>query len=449
MSLRERLLVGVVGLVAVTALAVAGVSDGWGGAAGGTAVRALVVLVVAVLGAVAAYHGLVVPFEERLQDLVNRIRMWNTDHVHRPSPEPDPDLAPLEETVFAVMAQLVSEKARLLQRSQLVTEMIQAAHVGVALLDDSGRFTEVNDAFRGMFRLRGEPLGRRPLEAVPAVEVHLTVEGARMQGTAEQAFTTESSDLVATATALTDGVFLRVEDVTGHREAQRARTDFVANVSHELRTPLTAILGFLETVLHERDRVPDDLVDMLLTVERNTRRLRDLFEDLLRLHRIEARRRELPMDAYDLRTLLEEATGPARDRAQMQGQRFELDCPEGLEAWANQDALSAIVSNLANNASIYTPNDGHVVVRATRVEQGVRIDVQDDGIGIQRVHHERIFERFYRVDAARSRRAGGTGLGLAIVKHYAMACGFQISVESEEGEGSTFSVLLPDGPPGP
>ncbi|MCA9490617.1 MAG: histidine kinase, partial [Myxococcales bacterium] len=232
-------------------------------------------------------------------------------------------------------------------------------------------------------------------------------------------------------------------DVTELRKADQVRRDFVANVSHELRTPVAATLGYLDLVLADRDRLPPEVVPLLETADRNARRLRDLFEDLLRLHRIEVRRRELPLRSHRLHPILVEATGTARDKATMRGQSFELDCPEDLMARVNPEALSAMVGNLASNASSYTLEGGHVRVVARPEGDRVRIDVIDDGIGIAERHHERVFERFYRVDDARSRKAGGTGLGLAIVKHYALASRCQLSLVSQEGKGSTFTLHLP------
>lgn len=445
MGLRERLIWAVLGSVGTTAALVVGATQLAQGSGLEVAYQGVAVLLAAAMAGVWAYVGVVVPSERQRVDLLSRLRVWSGSGERRQPTDPDPDLEELDDTVFDMLEALDRRASQMRRRVAMIGEAIHASHVGIGLLDDEGRFTEVNDTMRGMFRLRGEPVGKRPLEAVPSVEVHLVVEDARHQGTAERMFSTESSDLWARADRLTHGVFLRVEDVTGRREAERARTDFVANVSHELRTPLTAILGYLETILQDEARIPDDLVGMLQIVFRNTRRLRDLFEDLLRLHRIEARRRELPMEMLLLRPLLEEATTSAADRAHMRGQEFVLSCPGDLRAWVNPDALSAIVSNLAVNASTYSPDGGRVEVRVTRSPGGVLVEVRDDGVGIAAAHHERIFERFYRVDPARSSREG-TGLGLAIVKHYALACGFHLSLDSGEGRGSVFRVLIPPAP---
>ncbi|MBX2798583.1 MAG: hypothetical protein KTR31_12955 [Myxococcales bacterium] len=410
---------------------------------GSLAWTGLAALVAAAVAAVAWHVSVVQPQRAQIQSLTDRLRRWGDGADAGSTDEVDPELVALDSAVTEAVFEVKSRVTRLQERVDVLAEAMQASSFGIALISADGVITDVNDEFRGMFRLRGEPVGRRPLEAVPSVDIHLVIEQALTRGAAERVFVTGSSDLVARAEALHAGVLLQVEDITGRREAERARTDFVANVSHELRTPLSAILGYLETMLHDEERIPDDLLKHLKTVDRNTRRLRDLFEDLLRLHRIEARRRELPMEHQPLRPILVEAVGPAADRAAMRGQTFTLECPDEIHAVVNPDALTAIVGNLAGNASAYTPEGGSVSVRAEQADSGVvQIDVVDDGIGIARQHHERIFERFYRIDTARSRREGGTGLGLAIVKHYALACGFHLELQSEEGQGTTFSVVL-------
>jgi len=240
------------------------------------------------------------------------------------------------------------------------------------------------------------------------------------------------------------GVMLLAHDVTRFRKSERLRSDFVANVSHELRTPMAAIMGYAETLAAERGgRLDDDLVPFVDAIHRNSKRLRDLFEDLLHLSRIEARSRELPISKIALRPVLAEAVVSAADRAAQKGQIFELYCKKKLRAWVNEEAISAIIANLATNAVNYTPEGGTITVRVVDAEEGVFIEVTDDGIGIAPKHHNRVFERFYRIDPGRSRKAGGTGLGLAIVKHLVLASRCQIEFESQLGEGTTFRVRLP------
>jgi len=239
------------------------------------------------------------------------------------------------------------------------------------------------------------------------------------------------------------GVMVLVHDVTRFRKAERLRSDFVANVSHELRTPMASIMGYAETLLLEQERLDEDIMPLVQAIHRNSKRLRDLFEDLLHLSRIEARARELPLTKRHLRPLLAEAVVDAVDRAANKNQTFELFCKHKLQAWVNPEALSAIIANLATNAVTYTQEGGRVQVRVQKHDDDIAIEVIDDGIGIANDQQGRIFERFYRVDPGRSRNAGGTGLGLAIVKHLALASRCRIEVESSPGKGSTFRVWLP------
>ncbi len=242
------------------------------------------------------------------------------------------------------------------------------------------------------------------------------------------------------------GVMLLVHDFTSFRAAERTRTDFVSNVSHELRTPIAMVMGYAETLLDDQDRLDPDLQPLVEAVHRNARRLSELFEDLLHLSRIESRRGDLPLTVMPLEGLLEEAVLSAADQASRKSQSFSLECASDVRAPINAEALQAIVGNLASNAVKYTPAGGRIRVTAGYEGGRVRIDVEDDGPGIDPVHHDRIFERFYRVDQGRSRRVGGTGLGLSIAKHLAMATGCGLRLSSAPGSGSVFTVFLPEAP---
>jgi two-component system phosphate regulon sensor histidine kinase PhoR len=181
---------------------------------------------------------------------------------------------------------------------------------------------------------------------------------------------------------------------------------------------------------------------MVEAIERNGLRLGYLFDDLLTLYRIETRRRDLPRERLAVRQVIAETARSMLDRAERSGVRLSTACEDGLVVWSNREALDTILSNLVSNACKYTPRGGRVLLRARSEGTGVTIDVVDTGIGIARQHHDRIFERFYRVDDGRARAVGGTGLGLAIAKHYAQAVGATISLRSEENHGSTFSVHI-------
>ncbi len=379
------------------------------------------------------------PAEDAARLLVETAR---TGAGSRPDHEP---LAAVHDALAERERHHAEARARLQAERDRGWQVIDTSPLAIALLDPEGRFTWVNQTFRTMLRPRAEPRGRRPLEVVSVVELDEVV-GALLTGASpvERPATTRDLDLELRGEVLPSGdLVVRAADVTVAREAERSRTDFVGNVSHELRTPAASILGYLDLALAEPERLPADVVPLLETALRNGRRLRDLFEDLLKLHRIEARRRELPLQRLRLAPIVAQAVGPARDRAAMRGQTLTVTCPPELEASVNPEALGQILSNLAANASNYSAEGAPIEVRASRAGSGARIDVVDRGIGIAERHQERIFERFYRVDEGRSRSAGGTGLGLAIVKHFAKASGCRVTLASKEGRGSTFSVHLP------
>lgn len=384
--------------------------------------------------------------QRRLNALVEAVRQRLRDD---PGPAPlanpgdDPDLA----AVVGVIDELwltSSERIRdLRSQADVLRSLLEASPSGILITSSTGRIRYLNSTFEQLVRLRGDPIGRLPIEAVPVVEVQTAVDAAlRGEPTRDLACLSDPYELLLQAVpAREGGALVLAQDVTQFRLAERARTDFVANVSHELRTPLTAILGFAETLAE--DDLPIASASIVQRIYRNAKRLRDLFEDLLTLSRIEARRGELPVRDQPLRPILAEALAHAADLANDNGQAFELKCKRELHAKVNAEALSTIVSNLVVNACHYTPAGGHIQVKVREDADAVRVAVTDDGMGIDPAHHQRIFERFYRVDAGRSRRKGGTGLGLAIVKHLAVASGARITVESVQGQGSTFTLHIP------
>lgn len=348
--------------------------------------------------------------------------------------------------VEAALAERNREQALREATAQRLEGILEAAPSGLAVLDADGRVEHMNDELRDMMGLQLDPTGAMPVEVLRAVEILEVIdEVKRGEEATPRDLALQERDLSVSAHAFAEGTLVVVQDVSRERRAGRARTDFVANVSHELRTPIAAILGYAEALVDGLDEAanPDDL-RMAQKVLRNGVRLQTLFEDLLALYRIEARRRELPREDVMLSMVLAEAVVTAVDEASGKGISFEVDCPDDLMAHANPQSLSAIIGNLAANACKYTPEGGSVrVVAVDEGDEGVRIDVIDTGVGIPKEHHDRVFERFYRVDDGRAREVGGTGLGLAIVKHLAQASGAELSLESDTGEGTTMRVHLP------
>jgi len=223
------------------------------------------------------------------------------------------------------------------------------------------------------------------------------------------------------------------------------RSDFVANVSHELRTPVTSIRGFVETLLDGARDNPEDLDRFLKIIARQSQRLSAIIEDLLTLSRLESEPvgQILQFDDCLLRELLNSVRELTQPHAEDKGIRLQLSCPQELKVRVDRALLIQALINLVENAIKYSPGGTRIRLGATAVRGRIRIDVSDEGPGIAPEHLPRLFERFYRVDKARSRELGGTGLGLAIVKHVAGAHEGSVSVTSEVGRGSTFCIEIP------
>lgn len=231
---------------------------------------------------------------------------------------------------------------------------------------------------------------------------------------------------------------------------ERIRKDFVINVSHELRTPLASIQGYTETLLEGAIHEPEHNIRFLTIIRQNAERLARLTSDLLSLSRIELKTQKFQFAAYYVNHLLREDVDTVRPMAEKKKITITLEpAPEEEEVFCDAEAVHQILSNLLDNALKYTPEGGRIFVGAEKVEgeapgrEQVKLYVRDTGIGIPEDDLPRLFERFYRVDKARSRELGGTGLGLAIVKHLVRAQGGEIGVTSEFHKGSTFSFTLP------
>lgn len=240
------------------------------------------------------------------------------------------------------------------------------------------------------------------------------------------------------------GAVIVLHDITELRRLERVRRDFVANVSHEFKTPLTAIQGFAETLLAGALEDARNNRKFVEIIREQSLRLARLTDDLLKLARIEAGKLELERRLVIADALIQ----PCVEATRMEAERNHLTvsvetAPDLPPLDGDQDGLREVLQNLLDNAVHYTPPGGHVTVRAKRLGDLAVLSVEDTGIGIPQAEHVRIFERFYRVDSARSREAGGTGLGLSIAKHIVEAYGGSIWVESEVGAGSAFRFTVP------
>ena len=240
------------------------------------------------------------------------------------------------------------------------------------------------------------------------------------------------------------GVVAVLHDITELKKLERMRIEFVANVSHELRTPLTSIRGFVETLKGGAIREPENSQRFLDIIESHTERLNNLINDLLELSKIESKEIKMEFQPIALREAIEEVVSNFKEALKQKGHIVEIDIPPDFpQVEADPERIEQVFTNLLDNAIKFTPKNGRICIRAVDKEKDIQIEVSDTGIGIPQEHLPRLFERFYRVDKARSRELGGTGLGLSIVKHITQAHGGKVGVESELGKGSKFFFTLP------
>ncbi|MBA2571514.1 MAG: HAMP domain-containing protein [Gemmatimonadetes bacterium] len=329
--------------------------------------------------------------------------------------------------------------------------LIDSMAEGVLALDREGTVRRANPAACRIFGLTGEVRGT-PAPAVSRRPAFLELVRTTLQGAPVPATELAHGQhhLLATAQPLADGgavlVFL---DVSTLRRLQDVRRDFVANASHELKTPLTAIRGYSETLL-DPELPPELRRQFTETVQANAERLQRIVDDLLDLSRIESGGWRAEPEPVAVDQVARAAWANFAAAAEEKGVGWEIEGEElPQQVLADPGALHQIFANLFSNALRFTPAGGRITIAARAAAQRAgwtRVEVRDTGAGIPAVHLPRIFERFYRVDPARSREEGGTGLGLAIVRHLVEAHGGSVEAESSLGQGTTIRFVLPTRP---
>jgi two-component system phosphate regulon sensor histidine kinase PhoR len=334
------------------------------------------------------------------------------------------------------------------RQDALLDSMIE----GVLVLDETGRVQFANSAFAEMFNTAGVLRGKTLIEAVRLHEVVEIVERTKSEGRVvdhELRLAIEPERwLQINAAALSSvdrrklGVIVVFHDLTRTKQLERTRQEFVANVSHELRTPLSLIKGYAETLLDGAKDNPEVATKFLQTIDRNARRLDLLIQDLLIISSLESGRVSLAFGSVNLRSLTDRMLMDFKSRAEARHVKLVSAMPD-LFAHADEARLEQVLGNLLENAVKYGRENGTVTVGGRPTTDGLlELFVQDDGPGIPAESLERVFERFYRVDKARSRDQGGTGLGLSIVKHIVHGHGGRVWVESEPGKGAKFYFTL-------
>jgi two-component system phosphate regulon sensor histidine kinase PhoR len=296
-----------------------------------------------------------------------------------------------------------------------------------------------------------DAIGKSPLEAVRHSELKLLLDDVVTNGRAaskeiDVAGLMPRKLLVRAAPlgAEQGGAFAVFFDVTEMRRLETLRRDFIANVSHELRTPVTAIRSAGDTIRDIAINDPQALPRFIDIIVRNAERLGSLLEDILELSRIESRALHLVLEPVEVGSLLSQVAGLFRERAERKGLQLQVTVDASPQyVQADRRAFENVLTNLIDNAVKYSGSGAVIRIGGDNAGGQVRVMVEDTGPGIDPAHLPRLFERFYRVDAGRSRELGGTGLGLSIVKHLVEAMGSQVRVESTPGVGSRFYFNLP------
>lgn len=341
----------------------------------------------------------------------------------------------------------------LVEERNLSSAILGSMVEGVAVVNGAERVVFANQGFAEILGLDVPPISGSPLLEVvrqtELIEAVRQVLGGASRVQSEIATGTLRQHYFATTVAAvqagdTSGAVVVLHDITELRKLERVRRDFVANVSHELRTPLTAVQGFAETLLAGAIDDPHNRRRFLEIILEHSRRLARLTEDLLMLSKMDAERLELEFHRLNVSQLMESCVETSQHRANEKNLQVSVDVPSGLpEVAGDRRRLAEVLQNLLDNAIQYTLDGGKIRLSAEARGGEVIVTVSDTGIGIPRADQPRIFERFYRVDVARSREAGGTGLGLSIAKHLVEAHKGRLWVESELGQGSKFHFSVP------
>jgi two-component system phosphate regulon sensor histidine kinase PhoR len=366
------------------------------------------------------------------------------------------EFADLAEAMNTMAAQLHDRIQAVVNQRNELEAVLSSMVEGVLAFDNSENLLRLNQAAAKLLNVNHDDVLNRPIQEVvrnSALQrfVSKTLESRETMEDEISFYNGGERNLQAHGAPLTDvngrkmGALVVLNDVTNIRRLENIRREFVANASHEIRTPITSIKGFVETLLDGAIEDHETARRFLGIIGKHSDRLNAIVEDLLSLSKIEmeAETGQVFLERGHILEVVEEAVEACHTSIEEKKITVEIDCPKALTCRINPSLLVQALINLIDNAVKFSDTGGTVTITCRTTEDGVAISVHDTGVGIESVHIPRLFERFYRVDKARSRTLGGTGLGLAIVKHIAQVHNGEISVDSDPGKGSTFTITLP------
>ncbi len=352
----------------------------------------------------------------------------------------------MADEINAKVKNVSSEKAKL---EAILASMFE----GIMLTNEKGEILLINPSARKMFLIDLPPEGRKPLEiirnnALQEIVDRVLNENREVITQEVQIASPEQKTIMINGVPIVkdnviEGAVFVFHDITELKRLEEIRKDFVANVSHELRTPISSIKGYAETLLDGKVDDKDTVKEFLGIIYQDSNRLANLIDDLLDLSRIESGKMKMEFELLEILPIVKSCINILGKAAKDKSLSMKLDIPADLpKVPGDHKRLLQVFLNLLDNAIKYTPEGGSITISASGKEKMVQVDISDTGIGIPEKDLPRIFERFYRVDKARSRELGGTGLGLSIVKHIVQAHNGQVWVQSTLGHGSTFSFTI-------
>ena len=411
------------------------------------------------MAALAALLSLLI--SRRITRPIARIQQWaesidRGEFRTRPQvPEPK-EIEALSATLNSMAAKLREQLSVLTRQRNEMETVLSSMTEGIIALDLEARVIRLNRAAARMLKCSpSEAKGRSIHELIRNTALYNFVseslsdsgppEEDRVVSWGDERFFNIQSTPLRDANENRIGVLIVLNDFTRIRKLENIRREFVANVSHEIKTPITAIKGSVETLHDGAIRRPADADRFLSIIEKHVNRLEVIIEDLLSLSRIEQEHdgQGIELIENDVAEVLQNAIQLCGVLAAAKKIHIDLSCDKDIAVKMDASLLEKAVVNLLNNAIVYSPEGSVIRLDVAHGEEELSIAVHDEGCGIAKEHLPRVFERFYRVDKARSRQLGGTGLGLAIVKHIVEAHGGKVSVESTSGKGSTFTIRLP------
>ena len=358
------------------------------------------------------------------------------------------------ENIFARQEELEHQIAG---RESGTQTILGAMQDGLLVVDARSRIMLMNRPFEKLFELRDPAVGVPLLEAVRhatldelIVEALRTREVMRSELSVADSRTHSERHIEVSAVPIKkaddemSGAVVLFHDITELKQLDQIRREFVANVSHELRTPLSILRGYIEVLLDEPETSREELTRILSIMERHSKRLQRLVDDLLSLAQLESSQAKLELSVVRVDELFNNLIRDWKEKLATKNLKVIVDLtPEAFTLHADGTRLEEVLHNLLDNAVKFSRENGQIHLHAVRRDSEMVLSVADNGLGIGKEHLPRIFERFYRADKARSRELGGTGLGLAIVKHIAQLHGGRVEAESELGRGTTIRVVLP------